>query len=446
MQKILIIDDDKTVRFALKDVLTEHEFQTIEASNGRQGIDIFKKEPPDVVLLDLKMPDMDGIETLQELKKIDGITPIIILSGFGDIPTAIETIKLGAYDFITKPPEFDKLIFTIKRAVEKASLEKEVTRLNKTVYSSLEGIFGKSEAMKNAVKQIYQVAFSDFSIILQGETGTGKTTIARTIHNMSRRTDKPFITVDIGAIPETLVESELFGHKRGAFTGAEKDKKGFFEIANGGTILIDEIQNMSFNIQAKLLRAVEEKRIYPVGSTKYADIDVRIIAASNTDIKQAVNEKRFREDLYFRLNEFMITVPPLRDRVEDIPFLAYRFLDEVSREINKHVREIEHETLNLFKRYPWSGNVRELRNVIRKAVLVCDDSVIKTSHIEFLIGNEGEGKKSFALLPLKETVKDVEKKTIKKVLELTNNNKSKAASALQIDYKTLLSKIKEYGF
>lgn len=261
MNKILIVDDDKVIRLSLSEVLKNNNFLPVDVSSGVQALEAFEKERPDVVLLDLKMPDMDGIEVMQEMKKIDADVPVILVTAHGDIETAVEAIKLGAYDFIVKPPKFDRLILTLKRAIEKIELKRKAENLNFAFEASLEWLLGNSNIIKKVIKQIYQVAWSDFSLIIQGETGTGKTTIASAIHNLSKRAKGPFIHVDMGTMPETLVESELFGYEKGAFTGADKKKKGFFEIAHGGTILIDEVQNASLHIQGKLLRVVEEKNI-----------------------------------------------------------------------------------------------------------------------------------------------------------------------------------------
>jgi len=449
MNKILTADDDSKQRDVFSNILKKEGFLPIEAINGKHAVEVFIKEKPDTVLLDLKMPDMDGIQAMQEIKKIEPKMPVIIITGFGDIETAVESIKLGAYDFLVKPPPNDRLVFTVKRAVEKWELEKDVKRLDTAMDMSLEWLLGKSEAIKKVIKQICHVVQSNFSIIIEGETGTGKTIVAHTIHNLSKMAKCPFITVDMGAIPDTLIESELFGYKKGAFTGAEKDKKGLFELANNGTLFIDEIQNMNPHIQSKLLRVVEEKKFFPLGSTSCVDINVRIIAAGNMNIKQAVKEKRLREDLFFRLGEFIITLPPLRERVEDITFFAQSFFIEANRELNKHIQGLSEDTLNLLKRYPWSGNVRELKNVIRRAVLLCSSNVIEPEHIEFLIEDESNRMNNFSLLPLRElsamAVNDVEKNAIINTLELTKGNKSKAASILQIDYKTIITKIRKYN-
>lgn len=437
MDKILVVDDDKNIRFTIAEFLTDNGFTAIESPNGYNAIEVFKKEKPLLVLLDLKMPDINGIECMKLMKETDPIVPVILITGHGDVPTAVEAIRLGAYDFVLKPPRFDRLILTIRRAIEKVELEK-------TIKTSLSTLFGKSKAMRAIIEQVRQVAPSDFSVILQGETGTGKSFIARTIHNFSKRPDGPFITVDIGAIPENLMESELFGYEKGAFTGAEKKKKGFFEIANNGTILIDELQNASPYVQSKLLRIAEEKRLYPLGSTNSVEIDIRIISASNADIIQAVKDKKIREDLFFRLGEFIINLPPLRERPEDIPFLALRFFREATEELNKNMKEISDETMEALLRYSWPGNVRELKNVIRRAVLLAQEDVLMQSHISFNLSSNSVRKESISSLLLQDVTMDAEKRAIRHALDLTAGNRTKAAHILNVSHRSLLRKMKEY--
>ncbi len=448
-QKILIIDDDRSVRLVLGTLLRKNGFVPVEAPGGEQGISSLRNEHPRCVLLDLKMPGMDGIETLHALKKIDQFVPVIIITGYADIPTAVQTIKLGAYDFLTKPPQVDKLILTIKRAIEAYSLQEALNQLDDTMLGSLESLFGRSDSMKGVIHHIRQVSKTDFSVIIQGDTGTGKSVVAQTIHDLSKRARNPFQSVDVGVIPENLIESELFGHEKGAFTGADRKKTGFFEIAHKGTLFIDELENTPPVLQNKLLRAVEEKRIYPIGSTRPVDIDVRIIAASNADIKNAVREKRFREDLFFRLSEYMITMPRLRDRPSDIPFLATKLMSAASNELEKQMRELTPEAAELLMTYPWPGNIRELKNVIRRAVLTCRDGVIRPEDIEFIVGDSlsRQDNGSF-LMPLKQVAlqatRDAESEVIKRALTITGGNKSRAAKLLEVDYKTLLTKIKDY--
>jgi DNA-binding NtrC family response regulator len=447
MEKVLIADDDRAVRSGFISILRENGFSLIEAPNSRDALEAYEREMPAAALVDLNIPAGGGLSVMRRMKLINPIIPVIMLTELDDISSAVEAVKLGAYDFIVKPPKVDKLVFTLRRAIEEMDLKRAVERLNTAMETSLEWTLGKGQAIKRVIKQIHQVAASDFSIIIQGETGTGKSFIANAIHSLSKRAEKPFVTVDMGSIPETLVESELFGHERGAFTGAERKKKGYFEAANEGTILIDELQNMSPYVQGKLLTVVEERKLYPLGSTRPVEIDVRIIAATNSDIKQGVREKRFREDLFFRLGDFIITLPPLRERVEDIPFLAQKFLRDAASELNKHPTEISPEAVSLLVKNQWSGNVRELKNVMRRAVLLSDGDAIGPEHINFLIEEVSEDK--VAMLPLKEVaskaIRSAEKQAIKQALCLTAGNKSKAASVLQVDYKTLLTKIKHYG-
>ncbi len=448
MNKILIVDDDEMARSAMIENLKDN-FSIIEASSGNEAIGIFQKEKPESVLLDLKMPGIDGLTTLQELKKIDPDVPVIINTAHGDIPTAVEAIQMGAYEFIVKPPDYDRLDLILKRASEKYALNKKVEMLSSEVETSLEYLLGKSDPMKKVIKQIQQISYSSFSLIIQGETGTGKSFIARNIHNLSQRARGPFVTVDIGAIPESLVESELFGHEKGAFTGAEKKKKGFFEIADGGTLLIDELQNLSPYVQSKLLAAVEKKSIFPLGNTTPVKTNVRIIGATNTDILNSVKMKDFREDLFYRLSEFIITLPPLKERTDDIPFLSEKFFTEAADDLDKKIIEISDEALNQLTGYSWPGNIRELKNVIRRAVLLSDDEIIKPEHIAFQTAKKDKSReKTEPMTSDKYTglsLNEIEKTAIIKALQITNGNKAKAASMLQIDYTTLHRKIKKYG-
>ncbi|MDH4129488.1 MAG: sigma-54 dependent transcriptional regulator [Spirochaetota bacterium] len=445
MSKILIIDDDELVRKSYSKVLSAYKLSVVDASNSNMAISLFEKEKPDVVLLDLILPGENGIDILKEIKKIDHLVPIIIVTAFGNVPTAVEAIKLGAYDFILKPPEFDKLYVIIRRAIESLELKRQVKKLDLALETSFEMLLGKSKPIKEIISQINLIAQSEFSLILQGKTGTGKTYIANVIHNLSKRVNNPFVKVDIGAIPENLVESELFGHEKGAFTGADRKKKGFFEIANNGTIFIDELENMSPYVQSKFLTAVEEKRFYPIGSTTYVEADVRIIAATNTDITQNIADGKFREDLFYRLGEFVITIPPLSERIEDISFFAHKFLNEANIDLNKNVKTINSDALNLLKNYSWPGNVRELKTVIRKAVLFADD-IITEEHIRFMkeSNDNPEQKKNKSLLSFKNAVGEAEIQSIKRALSISNGNKSKAANLLDLNYKTFLRKIKEY--
>ncbi len=448
MRRVLLVDDDSMARMALRDLLTASGFSITEATGGKEALELFQRDEFGVVLLDLRMPDMNGIRVMEKLKGLRPEVPVVIITGYGDVPTAVEAIQLGAYDFLLKPPEVDRLVATLERALEKMRLETELRRLNDAVAKSLESLLGKSEVMKKVIQQIRQVAQSDLSVVIQGETGTGKSFVARLIHSFSNRAEKPFIVVDMGAIPESLAESELLGYERGAFTGADRSRKGFFELANQGTLLIDDLENISSRVQSKLLGVVESRKMYPLGSPRQVKIDIRIIGATNTDIKQAVKERKFREDLFFRLNEFMIILPSLRERTADIEFLARTFLIDAGREMNKQTKEISEKAGRLLKRHSWPGNVRELKNVIRRALLFAQDGIIRPEHIQFLTWNEPENEQVLSSTKLKEIVgkvtEDAERKAIHLALTTTNGNRTKAALLLGIDYKTLLTKIKEY--
>ena len=443
---ILIVDDDRGMRVLMRAVLESRGLTSIEAIDGVHAIEMCRNERPSVVLLDMRMPKMNGIETLRELKRLDSDMPVIIITAHADLKDAVNAIKLGAYDFIVKPPDFERLTLLISRAMEKYELARGFKKLDAAIDNSLESFLGSSNGMKKVIEQIRQVASTDFSIIMQGETGTGKTTVSRMIHNMSKRSRNPFVSVDVGSMPETLVESELFGHEKGAFTGADQKKKGFFEVAAGGTILIDDLQNVPLHTQSKLLRTVEDRKIFPIGTVMPVEIDVRIIVATNIDARKAMQENKLKSDLFFRLSEFIIDIPPLRERVDDIPYLGRNFMLEVAAELNKPMREISGEAIGRLKRYAWPGNVRELKNVMRRAVLIAESDVITAAHLEFLIGG-GYGSKIYSPLLQRElptlNLRELEQIAIKRALELTSGNKTEAASFLQIDYSTLHRKLKQ---
>lgn len=446
MIKVLVVDDHREVRDSFALLLKRNGIPYLVASNGKTALEIFEKEKPLVVLLDLVMPVMDGITTLAEMKKRNPAVPVIVMTAYAEIEVAVKAMKLGAYDFIVKPPDFTRLVALVKEAIQQARPHRARESGHNDIESFLKMELGKSEIMEDVIAQIRIVASCDFSVILQGETGVGKNFIANMIHDLGKRRDKPFITVDLGAIPETLVESELFGYEKGAFTGAEQKKKGLLEMANGGTLFIDELQNVLPFVQSKLLRMVEEKKIYPIGSPLPVEIDMRIISATNADIYGAVEENKFREDLYFRLSEFLITIPPLRERREDIPFFTEKLLRGAAEELKKTIREISDEVSDLLMRYTWKGNIRELKNVIKRAVLLCNDGVIKPEHISFLAKDSAKQKDEFVMLmPLKELLDSSSKKAVEQAMIIARGNKLKAASLLQIDYKTLLKKVKEYN-
>jgi DNA-binding NtrC family response regulator len=441
--KILIIDDDDDLRSILRDVLSGEGFIISEAPDGVSGVSAFSDGPPDAVLLDLNMPRMNGIDTLTAIKQIDPRTPVIMLTAYGDIPTAVEAMRVGAYDFTTKPPEFDRLILLLKRAVEYYRLEMKAESANTALTLSIESLLGKSGATKKVINLINHAAQTNLSVIIQGETGTGKTFVAEAIHNLSKRANKPFVRVDIGLIPDSLIESELFGYKKGAFTSALGNKTGFFEAAHGGTIFIDEVENMSAVTQSKLLTVIERKEIYPIGSTSPASIDIRIIAATNSDIRASIVRKEFREDLFYRLAEFTITIPPLRERTEDIPFFAQKFLLEACGDMKKQIRGLSDNALALLAGYAWPGNLRELKNVIKRAVLFSSTDMIEQDVLEPLMAaSDNSSESTFACL--KDEIRELEKKRIAEAMLKTEGIKTKAAELLQISYKSFCEKLKEY--
>ena len=448
--KILIIDDEPAVRKAFSKFLKGEGFSVTEAAGGKEALFILAKVRHDIVLLDLKMPEMDGISVLKELMRTAPDIPVIVITAYGDVPAAVETMKLGAYDFLCKPPDFDYLQMVINRALEKRTLKREIKLLDKSLGSSLEMLLGRSGAIKKVIEDIRRVAASDFSLIIEGETGTGKTFIGSIIHNLSGRAKGPFVTLDIGSIPETLVESELFGYEKGAFTGAEKKKKGYFELADKGTIFIDELQNITPYVQSKLLKVVEDKRFYPVGSTSPVATDIRIIGATNADIGQVVKYQTFREDLYYRLNEFAIHLPPLRERQADIAFLAQGFLTEVSSDLNKSISIMGDDVINFLMEQAWRGNVRELKNVMRKAALLCDENALTTEMVSKCMGETKEKKQGNIESPVLGnqgspiSLAEAEKIVIRAALDHTKGNRTRASKILQIALNTLLKKIKLY--
>lgn len=445
MNKILVVDDERVMRFVLTEKLKENGFAATEAPNGFAAVELLKKESFDALLLDLKMPKMNGIETLQEIRKLGTDIPVIMITAHGDIPTAVEAIKLGAYDFIEKPPQINKLVLTLNRAIEGQNLKREVVRLHMSVETSLERILGKSPAIKKIIEQLQQIAPSDLSVIIQGETGTGKTLLAKLLHGISRRADKEFVKVDLGAMPETIIESELFGYEKGAYTGAVQSNKGFFETANGGSVFLDDIENLSAFVQSKLLGVLENRELYRLGSRKPVNLDIRIISATNKNIRNNVLDGSFREDLFFRLGEFIVTLPPLRERKEDIPHFVRKFLEAAASELNIPAIGINSEAMDHLAGYHWPGNIRELKSVIKRAVLLSKHKEITMDHIDFLLEDKQRPDDVWNGTPLKDAVSSLEMRLLKKTLALTKGNKAKTASILQIDVKTLRSKMSEYG-
>lgn len=464
MDTILIVDDDKDLRFNLSHILQDGGYKTTEVERGEQALLEIKERSPDIVLLDINLPDITGMEVLKRITKISPsfIGSVIIITAYGDIKGAIDAMKLGAFDYLTKPFNNEELILTIEKALKVKQLSKEVETLKEKLGDKInsEKVMGTSSKINSVLKKIDLVAPTNMSVIIQGASGTGKEVISKLIYQKSSRKDKPFIPIDCGAIPENLIESELFGFEKGAFTGADKAKKGKIELAKKGTLFLDEITNLSGSAQAKFLRALEEREIHHLGGEKPIKVDIRIIAASNVDILDAIKQKEFREDLYHRLNEFKITLPLLQERKDDIPILAKLFLENSNRELNKKITGFSTAAMKKLLNYSWPGNVRELRNLIKKAVLLEDKKQITSEVLEFEEKEQKNNSKKSSIndhvnkiLEQEYTLKDImfglnidiEREIIKKVLEKINYNKSKAAKILNIERKTLYEKLKKLG-
>ncbi|MGQ9813376.1 MAG: sigma-54-dependent transcriptional regulator [Dissulfurimicrobium sp.] len=464
-ESILIIDDDIAIRDGCAQVLKRRGFEVSEAATGRDAATLLDQYEYDLILLDLKMPDINGLDLLRNIREKDQIVPVIIITAYGTIQNAVEAMRLGANDFLPKPFEPDELHITVQRnlkarqlAMENLFLKEELRRKDGDVR-----IIGKSKVMKTLFEQIVRVAPTDSTVIITGESGTGKGLIARRIHELSPRREYPFVSVDCSTLVPSLFESEMFGHVRGAFTGAEMNKIGKFEIANHGTLFLDEIANIGFDRQAKLLKAVEEKEISRVGSNRLTKVDVRIIAATNQDLKQAVQNGTFREDLYFRLNVVAIKAPPLRERKDDIPLLAEYFLEKFGEKHRRNGLFLTHEAIELLSRYQWPGNVRELENSIERLVIFANKNPIDIDDIKLIglpFATDGHEAISAAryshktgyavddglygtyeLLPLDE----IERRYVIKVLEEKKGNRTEAARILGIDRKTLRQKLKRWG-
>lgn len=369
MARILVIDDEASIRNTLREILEYEKFQVEEARNGHEAVELAKAQYFDAVLCDIKMPGMDGLEVLEQLLVLTD-APVIMISGHGTIDTAVKAIKLGAYDYIAKPLDLNRLLVTIRNALDKSNLQQEATRLRKQVEHRYEMV-GESDAIREVKEMIRKVAPTEASVLITGANGTGKELVARQVHALSRRADGPFVEVNCAAIPSELIESQLFGHEKGSFTSAVKQFKGAFERADGGTLFLDEIGDMSLDAQAKVLRALQEHRITRVGGDREIQVDVRVVAATNKNVREEIQEKRFREDLYHRLSVIIIHLPLLKDREGDIPILVRRFLEGFCTASGKPVREITEEAMERLTTLPWSGNIRELKNVIERLVILC---------------------------------------------------------------------------
>ncbi|MDQ2718924.1 MAG: sigma-54 dependent transcriptional regulator [Bacteroidota bacterium] len=469
-KKILIIDDDFDMCSLLSRFLEKKGFETEVAHNAAKGLSKYDEAHFDIVLCDFRLGDKDGKDVLLKIKEANQKTIVIIITGYSDIKTAVDVIKLGAFDYITKPLIPDEVINVIQKALAapsfesgKAAVNTEVSK-NKKSYSltaNKEFLIGQDGETAKVYRQIEIVAPTNYSVILYGESGTGKEVIAKTIHESSNRRGKPFVAMDCGTLSKELSGSELFGHVKGAFTGAVNDKEGHFELANGGTLFLDEVSNLAKDVQASLLRVIQERKFKRVGGTKEMDVDIRIIVASNENLQEAYQKGKFREDLYHRFNEFSINLPALRDRKEDIPLFAEFFLDKTNQELQKDIEGYEEDVEEMFMNYSWPGNLREFRNVVRRAVLLTSSGKINSKVLpweitksllesEFKVNGHDEILTSanvnsrFGGIDLKDAAAKAEYDTIMNVLKEVNFNKTKAAEILKIDRKTLYNKIKIY--
>ena len=452
-EKILIVDDEKDICKILSTLVKGEGFKPLVASNGTEALKIIQAEMPALLIADIKMPGMSGMELMQQAKGLDQNLPTILITGHADTKGAVNAIKEGAHDYLAKPFDNSEVMRVVHRALAERELKVRLHDLSNQLkdHTALREKMGPSDSVSRLISEVGRVAESNFSVIIIGETGSGKELVAKAIHQGSPRAKGPFVAVDCGAIPETLVESELFGYEKGSFTGAEVRRIGKFELAQGGTLFLDEVANLPVSSQAKLLRVLQEKKLYRVGGTKSINVDVRVLAASNQDLSSG----SFRRDLFYRLNEFTIRIPPLQERKEDIPYLSKRFLDSANVELNKKIKGFSESALNLLFSHPWPGNVRQLRSAIRRAALLADD-LITEKHLD--LNQDGEPAMASMLKaqstplknrPLKEILKDhiqvVEREVLTQILKETGGNKAKAARLLQIDYKTMHTKLKTLG-
>ena len=501
MQTILIIDDDRDICLLLKRFLTRHNYDVIEAYSGKKALELLEETEPSLVMCDFRLEDMEGNTLLGKIKEKYYHLPVIIMTGYSDIKIAVEVMKMGAFDYITKPLFPDEILVTIKKALEAPAEDRDAVRQERPAQSSSsvsrprtettssatesakpnvifsgDYIFGDSTVFKQLIQQIDLVAPTNYTVIIHGESGSGKEAIAQEIHKRSKRKNKPFVAIDCGALSKELAGSELFGHEKGSFTGALNQKVGSLEMANAGTIFLDEIANLSYDIQVSLLRVVQERKMRRVGGLKDIELDVRIIIASNERLWDAVRKGKFREDLYHRFNEFSIDIPPLRQRPDDILLFANHFLHMTNLELGKHVKRLSPEVEIIFRNYVWYGNLRELRNVIKRATLLTDGEEIEPTALPFEISNfnklqfekgpqietvtnsynsaptipapttieDDEPQRSLSETTLKGASIDAEYEMILKALKKVNFNKSKAAKLLNIDRKTLYNKMKQY--
>jgi len=448
-RQVLVVDDEENIRLFLHTLLQKKGYSVRTAETAEQALTLLRQEPADFVLTDVKMPGMSGIDLCRELRGQWPELVVVVMSAYGSVEQALEAVRVGAYDYVSKPFKQEEVLFALAKAEEHERLMRENRALRA---AAIEGhtpdLLGKSPAIERVLRLIGKVADYRTTVLIQGESGTGKELVARALHRQSSRRDKPFVAINCGAIPETLMESELFGHKRGAFTDAHSDKQGIFQEAHGGTLFLDEIGELSLPLQVKLLRVLQESVVRPLGSNKDLAVDVRVVAATVRDLAREVSEGRFREDLYYRLNVLQIVVPPLRERTDDVPLLIDHFIARNNARLGTHIRGIDPRAKRLLLEYHWPGNVRELENLIERAAVLCEGDVLVPEDMPERLQQPQDTLHhvlSSSDLSIKKANRSIEEALIRKALAQTRGNRTAAARLLEISHRALLYKIKDYG-
>jgi len=451
--RILVVDDEHLIRWSLEQSLKKQGYDVVTAASGEDALKHVHEDAPELVLLDIQLPGMDGLEVLEKIKEIDSDIIVVMVTALGVLETAVKAMRLGAHDYINKPFNLDELSIIVKKALETRQLRKEVAHLRSTQESKfgIDNIIGGSRHMKQVLDMVRKVAASDAStVLIQGESGTGKELIARAIHMESARKDQPFMAINCAAVPETLLESELMGHEKGAFTDAKTQKRGLFEMSDGGTIFLDEIGDMEMGMQAKLLRVLEERTFRRVGGTKEIPVDVRIVSATNQELLKKIEEKTFRNDLYYRLQVIPIYLPPLRERREDIMPLVDFFINNYNKEFGKSVAGVSKMARKFLEEYEWPGNIRELRNIIERAIILENEETLMLEHLpRELISKTGDitsGPMNLRIPPEGIDIEDVERELIRQSLEMAEGNQSKAAKKLNLGIDAFRYRMKKFGF
>jgi two-component system, NtrC family, response regulator AtoC len=450
VRRVLVVDDEENICLVLRTLLRKHGYDVEVATSAEKALELFDKFGPDFVLADVKMPGMNGIELCAQIKARSSFSSVVVMSAYGSEQLALDAIRAGAYDFMAKPFKQEEVLFMLRKVEERATLRRENQALREAARKqhSFSELLGKSPAMEHVFRTVEKVAEYRTTVLIQGESGTGKELVARALHRLSPRAARPFVAINCGAIPESLIESELFGHKRGAFTDAHADKQGIFQEANGGTLFLDEIGDLPLKLQVKLLRSLQEGKIRKLGDTQDVDIDVRVIAATIRDLNREVEQGRFREDLFYRLNVLQIFVPPLRERTEDIPLLVDHFIEKNNARLGTQIRGLDLNSRKLLMNYHWPGNVRELENLIERAVVLAERDVLTEADLPERL-RETSNPMALALgsgeLSIKKAVRVIEETLIRRALEKTKGNRTAASKLLEISHRALLYKIKDYG-